>query len=108
MLGIPKPRLSLLDLLLIVPITIATYHSARLDGYINGAAYQKQEGDGKATWEMPLKMERVGIANIAIWIPASLQVLQDDNQLEAQINTLMGRRATEVGNCAYQRRRWIR
>ncbi len=53
-------------------------------------------------------MERAGIANIAIWIPASLQVLQDNNQLEAQINTLMGRRATEVRNCAYHRRRWIR
>ncbi|MNH17588.1 Phage capsid family protein [compost metagenome] len=38
---------------------------------------------------MPTKMERAEIATIATWIPASLQVLQDNDQLEGQINTLM-------------------
>lgn len=87
--GIPQPRLSLLDVLPIVPVTSATYEFVRLDGYINGAAYQKQEGDEKGEGSLPSKMERAEIATIATWIPASLQVLQDNGQLEAQINTLM-------------------
>lgn len=88
--GIPQPRLSLLDVLPIVPVTSATYEFVRLDGYINGAAYQKEEGEEKAEGSMPTKMERAEIATIATWIPASLQVLQDNDQLEGQINTLMG------------------
>lgn len=87
--GIPQPRLSLLDVLPIVPVTSATYEFVRLDGYINGAAYQKEEGEQKAEGSMPTKMERAEIATIATWIPASLQVLQDSDQLEGQINTLM-------------------
>ncbi|MBF8775623.1 phage major capsid protein [Pseudomonas fulva] len=87
--GIPQPRLSLLDVLPIVPVTSATYEFVRLDGYINGAAYQKEEGEEKAEGSMPTKMERAEIATIATWIPASLQVLQDNEQLEGQINTLM-------------------
>ncbi len=70
----------------IVPVTSATYEFVRLDGYINGAAYQKEEGEEKAEGSMPTKMER---AEIATWIPASLQVLKDNDQLEGQINTLM-------------------
>lgn len=87
--GIPQPRLSLLDVLPVVPVTSATYEFVRLDGYINGAAYQKQEGDEKAEGSMPTKMERAEIATIATWIPASLQVLQDNEQLQGQIDTLM-------------------
>jgi HK97 family phage major capsid protein len=87
--GIPQPRLSLLDVLPIVPVISATYEFVRLDGYINGAAYQKEEGEEKAEGSMPTKMERAEIATIATWIPASLQVLQDNDQLEGQINTLM-------------------
>jgi len=87
--GIPQPRLSLLDVLPIVQVTSATYEFVRLDGYINGAAYQKEEGEEKAEGSMPTKMERAEIATIATWIPASLQVLQDNDQLEGQINTLM-------------------
>lgn len=87
--GIPQPRLSLLDVLPIVPVTSATYEFVRLDGYINGAAYQKEEGEEKAEGSMPTKMERAEVATIATWIPASLQVLQDNDQLEGQINTLM-------------------
>lgn len=87
--GIPQPRLSLLDVLPVVPVTSSTYEFVRLDGYLNGAAYQKQEGDEKAEGSMPTKMERAEIATIATWIPASLQVLQDNEQLEGQIDTLM-------------------
>jgi HK97 family phage major capsid protein len=73
----------------VVPVTSATYEFVRLDGYINGAAYQKQEGDEKAEGSMPTRMERAEIATIATWIPASLQVLQDNEQLQGQIDTLM-------------------
>lgn len=87
--GIPQPRLSLLDVLPVVPVTSATYEFVRLDGYLNGAAYQTEEGEEKAEGSMPTKMERAEIATIATWIPASLQVLQDNEQLEGQIDTLM-------------------
>ncbi|WP_409321185.1 phage major capsid protein [Pseudomonas monteilii] len=87
--GIPQPRLSLLDVLPIIPVTSGTYEFVHLDGYLNGAAYQKQEGDTKAEGSMPSKMERAEIATIATWIPASLQVLEDNEQLGTQIETLM-------------------
>lgn len=88
--GIPQPRLSLLDVLPIIPVTSATFEYVRLDGYINGADYQKEEGEQKAEGSMPTKLERAEIATIATWIPASLQVLQDNEQLSGQIDMLMG------------------
>lgn len=57
--GIPQPRLTLLDVLPVLPATSATYEFVRIDGYLNVAAYQKNEGDEKAEGEVagkaPLK-----------------------------------------------------
>ncbi|WP_282370370.1 phage major capsid protein [Pseudomonas sp. PS02290] len=87
--GIPQPRLSLLDVLPIVPVEGSTYEYVRLDGYLSGAAYQVKEGDEKAEGQLPTKMDRAEIATIATWIPASLQVLNDNTQLQDQIGLLM-------------------
>lgn len=73
---------------------------------INGAAYQKEEGEQKAEGSMPTKMERAEIATIATWIPASLQVLQDNEQLQGQIDTLMSvgvRQKLSAENSYYSR-----
>jgi HK97 family phage major capsid protein len=87
--GIPQPRLSLLDVLPIVPVEGSTYEYVRLDGYLSGAAYQVKEGEEKAEGQLPTKMDRAEIATIATWIPASLQVLNDNTQLQDQIGLLM-------------------
>lgn len=87
--GIPQPRLSLLDVLPVVPVEGSTYEFVQLDGYLSGAAYQVKEGDEKSEGELPTKLSRAEIATIATWIPASLQVLNDNTQLEDQIGLLM-------------------
>ncbi|WP_426119862.1 phage major capsid protein [Pseudomonas sp. DSP3-2-2] len=87
--GIPQPRLSLLDVLPIVPVEGSTYEYVQLDGYLSGAAYQAKEGDTKAEGQLPTKLSRAEIATIATWIPASLQVLNDNSQLQQQIGLLM-------------------
>jgi HK97 family phage major capsid protein len=56
---------------------------------LSGAAYQVKEGDEKAEGQLSTKMSRAEIATIATWIPASLQVLNDNAQLEDQIGLLM-------------------
>lgn len=87
--GIPQPRLSLLDVLPIVPVEGSTYEYVQLDGYLSGAAYQTKEGDTKSEGQLPTKMSRAEIATIATWIPASLQVLNDNSQLQEQVGLLM-------------------
>ncbi|MBN3968178.1 phage major capsid protein [Pseudomonas gregormendelii] len=87
--GIPQPRLSLLDVLPIVPVEGSTYEYVQLDGYLSGAAYQTKEGDEKSEGQLPTKLSRAEIATIATWIPASLQVLNDNSQLEQQVGLLM-------------------
>ncbi|MFO2466119.1 phage major capsid protein [Pseudomonas sp. 15FMM2] len=87
--GIPQPRLSLLDVLPIVPVEGSTYEYVQLDGYLSGAAYQAKEGDEKSEGQLPTKLSRAEIATIATWIPASLQVLNDNSQLEQQVGLLM-------------------
>lgn len=87
--GIPQPPLTLLDVLPVVPVDSSTYEYVQLDGYLSGAAYQKQEGDTKAEGKLPTKLSRAEIATIATWIPAALQVLNDNSQLEEQIGLLM-------------------
>jgi HK97 family phage major capsid protein len=87
--GVPLPRLSLLDVLPVVPVEGATYEYVHLDGYLSGADYQRKEGDSKAESGLPTKLARAEIATVATWIPASLQVLNDNAQLQEQIGLLM-------------------
>lgn len=87
--GIATPALTLLDILSSTPVTSGTFEFVTLDGYVNAATYQVNEGDDKAETDMPTKLQRAEIATIAHWLPASKQVLEDNGSLESQIRTLM-------------------
>lgn len=88
--GIAPVRLTLLDVLPVQPVTGATLEYVAIDGYVNGADYQVKEGDEKAEADLPSVMQRAEIATIAHWIPASLQVLDDNSGLQAQISQVLG------------------
>jgi len=79
--GIAAPRLSILDLLSVINTAERTYEYVVLDNYINAADYQLLEGDLKQQTDMPTKLSRAEVATIAHWLPASLQVLDDNNGL---------------------------
>lgn len=88
--GIPTPPLTLLDVLPIQPVESSTFEYVHLDDFLSGAAYQHVEGDEKGEGELPTTLQRAEIATIATWIPASKQVLDDNEQLQGQISLLMG------------------
>lgn len=88
--GIPTPALTLLDVLPILPVESSTFEYVHLDGFLSGAAYQYVEGDEKGEGDLPTSLQRAEIATIATWIPASKQVLDDNEQLQGQISLLMG------------------
>tara|TARA_R110000868_G_scaffold6539_1_gene36879 strand:+ start:4224 stop:5357 length:1134 start_codon:yes stop_codon:yes gene_type:complete len=79
--GIVTPRLSILDMLSVIKTGERTYEYVVLDDYINAADYQLKEGDLKQQTDMPTKLSRAEVATIAHWLPASLQVLDDNNGL---------------------------
>lgn len=87
--GVPTPALTLLDVMKVTPVEGSTYEYVHLDDFLSGADYQKAEGDEKAEGDLPTSLERAEIATIAAWIPASKQVLDDNNELENQIGLLM-------------------
>lgn len=87
--GIPMPSLTLLDVLPIQPVESSTFEYVHLDDFLSGAAYQHVEGDEKGEGDLPTTLQRAEIATIATWIPASKQVLDDNNQLQSQISLLM-------------------
>lgn len=80
--GMPGVRLSILDLLPVVKVNERTYEFVVLDNYINAADYQIIEGDVKAQTDLPTKLARAEVATIAHWLPASLQVLDDNAGLQ--------------------------
>lgn len=80
--GVPAVRLSILDLLPVVKVNERTYEFVVLDNYINAADYQILEGDVKAQTDLPTKLARAEVATIAHWLPASLQVLDDNAGLQ--------------------------
>ncbi len=87
--GIAPARLTLLDVLPVQPVTGATLEYVAIDGYVNGADYQVAEGDEKAEADLPTALQRAEIATLAHWIPASLQVLDDNAGLQAQISQVL-------------------
>lgn len=88
--GVPTPPLTLLDVLPIQPVESSTFEYVYLDDFLSGAAYQQVEGDEKGEGDLPTTLQRAEIATIATWIPASKQVLDDNDQLQSQISLLMG------------------
>lgn len=87
--GIPAVRLSILDLLPTVSISEKVYEFVVLDGYQNAADYQVKEGDLKAGTDLPTKLARSEVATIAHWLPASLQVLDDNAGLQTLIQQVL-------------------
>lgn len=87
--GIPAGRLSILDLLPTVQISEKVYEFVALDGYLNAADYQIKEGDLKAGTDLPTKLARAEVATIAHWLPASLQVLDDNAGLQSLIQQVL-------------------
>ena len=88
--GIPTPQLTLLDVLPVLPVESATFEYVRLDGFMNGGGNQEKEGDEKGEADLPTELVRAEIATVAAWLPASKQVLDDNDQLQSQIGLLMG------------------
>lgn len=88
-LGMPTVRLSILDLLPVVKVAERTYEFVVLDDYINAADYQIKEGDLKAQTDLPTKLARAEVATIAHWLPASLQVLDDNAGLQNLISQVL-------------------
>lgn len=88
--GIASQRLTLLEALPVLPVSGPTLEYVVLDGYVNGADYQIMEGDQKAETDLPTKLERAEVATIAHWLPASLQVLDDNAGLEGQVAQVLG------------------
>jgi len=87
--GIPAARFSILDLLPVVPVVEKTYEFVQLDGYINAADYQLKEGDSKAEAALPTELARAEVATIAHWMPASLQVINDNASLQSFVSQIL-------------------
>lgn len=87
--GIAPVRLTLLDVLPVQQVFGNTLEYVLLDGYVNGADYQAEEGDEKAETKLPTKVTRAEVATIAHWLPASKQVLDDNTGLSNQIGQIL-------------------
>jgi len=87
--GIAPVRLTLLDVLPVQQVSGNILEYVLLDGYVNGADYQVEEGDAKAETKMPTKLARAEVATIAHWLPASKQVLDDNTGLSNQIGQIL-------------------
>ncbi len=88
--GIAPARFTLIDALPVQQVTGQTLEYVVLDNYVNAADYQVLEGDEKAETDLPAKLDRAEVATIAHWVPASLQVLEDNVGLEGQIAQVLG------------------
>ncbi len=83
-------KLTLLDVLKVIPVDSQTYEYIMLDGYVNQAGYQLKEGDLKAeAGEFKGLVKRAEVSTIAHWLPASKQVIDDDAELERAINFIL-------------------
>ena len=77
----PRRRLSLLDVLPVIPVSSSSFEFVALDGFTNAAAYQLTEGSAKAQQDMPTETVTAAIATVAVVLPASEQVLADNPSL---------------------------
>lgn len=88
--GFAQPGLTLLDILPVQKVETGVLEFIELDGYVNAVDYQRQEGDEKAATDLPAKVSRAEIATLAHWLPASLQVLEDNEELTNMISLVLG------------------
>src|SRR5690554_5795393 len=73
----PRRRLSLLDVLPAIQVNSSSFEFVALDGYVNAADYQIEQGDLKAEQDMPNALQTASIATLAVTLAASEQVLAD-------------------------------
>ena len=85
----PQVRLSLLDLLPIVPVSNSSFEFMSLKTAANGAAVQVAEGDLKAESTPEFEMKTANVITIAHWVRASNQILSDAPALQNQLNNLL-------------------
>lgn len=85
----PQVRLSLLDLLPIVPVSSPSFEFMSLTTAANGAAVQVAEGDLKAESTPAFEVKTSNIVTIAHWVRASNQILSDAPSLQNQLDNLL-------------------
>jgi len=86
--GVPAARLSLLDVLPVLPVHATTFEYVQIDG-LPVAGYQLLEGGEKAESTVTPELKRAEIATIAHHTTASVQVLADNGDLEHQISQVL-------------------
>lgn len=86
----PQRKLTLLDLIPVIPATGNSAEFVQLDSSFSyAAAYQAGEGASKGEGSMPTVLANASIATIAWFLRASRQVLDDVPQLQGIINNLL-------------------
>lgn len=73
----PRRKLSLLDVLPVVPATSNSFEFIRLDGFTNKTDYQLAEGDLKAEQDMPTGLQTAPIVTLAAYLDISEQLASD-------------------------------
>lgn len=86
----PRLALNLLDALITIPVTSATYDYTQLTTFENNADYQLKEGQLKAESNVTLVDATANVQTVAHWTRASVQVLDDEPSLQAYLGNLMG------------------
>ena len=84
-IGMPKRRLTIRDLLNVKPITSGSVERPKQVSRATGAA-PVAEGAVKPSSDMQFKLETVPTRVIAHWVKASRQILEDVPQLESMID----------------------
>lgn len=85
----PRRRLTLLDVLPILPVTASSFEYVKLTNYVNTAAFQTEEGQQKAEANFEMVPETANIATVAHWTKASVQVLDDAPALGQRLMSLL-------------------
>ncbi|MCQ2042700.1 phage major capsid protein, HK97 family [Stutzerimonas kunmingensis] len=85
----PQIRLSLLDLLPVVPVNSSSFEFMSLVTAANGAAVQATEGSLKAESAPAFEVKTANIITIAHWVRASNQILSDAPALQNQLDNLL-------------------
>lgn len=85
----PQVRLSLLDLLPVVPVTSSSFEFMSLTTAANGAATQVTEGSLKAESAPAFEVMTANVITIAHWVRASNQILADAPALQNQLDNLL-------------------
>lgn len=85
--GLPKRRLVIRDLLQVVPITTGSVQYPKVTGYTNSAAtVSETAGDLKPQSELKIDLATANVTTIAHFVEAMRQILDDAPQLQGLID----------------------